>query len=232
MTSYTEITDRFNSRMNSPSQMLPEHTDLPTSIDYLHMAEELGRPSSSSITHMETKTDRQIKSTAWCFTSFDADALEGIYTVDGVIILCIAREYAPSTGREHYQGYIRFATQRRLSALMKIAPGVHWEVRRGTEQHAVEYIVDVEAYNRRHPDLPPKEQGDILVRRGKPAVQVSYNMKPLERAADMISRGAPLWQVHKEIGPYTFMMHAQKLRYYSDQIAEWRENGINFLNDI
>lgn len=48
-------------------------------------------------------------------------------------------EEAPTTKTPHYQGYVIFDTDKRLSGVKKIFDRAHWEVRRGTHAEARDY---------------------------------------------------------------------------------------------
>lgn len=43
-------------------------------------------------------------------------------------------------GTKHYQGYVVFSKQQRLSALSKLLPRAHWENRKGTHEQALAYV--------------------------------------------------------------------------------------------
>lgn len=43
-------------------------------------------------------------------------------------------------GTPHYQGYVEFTKNKRLSAVRKILPKAHWDIRRGTQQQAYDYV--------------------------------------------------------------------------------------------
>lgn len=44
------------------------------------------------------------------------------------------------SGTPHYQGYCVFPKSQRLSALVKLIPGAHWENRKGTHAEALKYV--------------------------------------------------------------------------------------------
>jgi len=78
------------------------------------------------------KTDRQTdaKSTRWAFTAYEAQwelfkVVPEITAEQGWQI-----EECPTTGKPHYQGYIRTKRQCRMAQLIKAYPGVHIEVAR------------------------------------------------------------------------------------------------------
>lgn len=49
------------------------------------------------------------------------------------------REIAPSTGTPHFQGYVEFDDNVRITHCRKILPGAHWEHRRGSRKQAIAY---------------------------------------------------------------------------------------------
>lgn len=214
-------TTRYNNRMKCPSTMAT--SPMPHTNNVVGMG-------SITIGDNETRQDKSKKSYSWCFTAFDLTELSLLQDAPGISVLVVALEICPKTGREHHQGYVRFSHQMRLSGLKRLMPTAHFEPRIGEEWRAVAYIVDVDKYNALHPNKPPKEQGEILINRGKPAVSVNGDLRPLERAADMIERGGPLWEVHKAIGSYAYLMNAARLKTYHDHVTEWRENKVDYFS--
>ncbi|AXF50876.1 replication-associated protein [Panicum ecklonii-associated virus] len=73
----------------------------------------------------------------WVFTSF-ADEVVFFSNVD--VQYCIfGNEQCPKTGRWHKQGYVVFKVKKRMTALKKIDPTAHWEIKRGSVQQAIDY---------------------------------------------------------------------------------------------
>ncbi|AXH73508.1 MAG: putative viral replication protein [Cressdnaviricota sp.] len=56
----------------------------------------------------------------------------------------IYQEEKGKKGTPHFQGYIRFNTNRRLGALKKIHKGIHWDIRKGSHDQAVAYCTKAE----------------------------------------------------------------------------------------
>jgi len=48
-------------------------------------------------------------------------------------------EIAPSTGTPHYQGYVEWATRKRLSEIKNLLPRAHWEAARGSRADNIKY---------------------------------------------------------------------------------------------
>lgn len=80
------------------------------------------------------------QSTNWCWTAFDPN-LNGIWLTSlPSTYWCYGVETCPDTKKEHWQGYIEFEKRMRLSSIKKLAPpGIHWEVRQGSQEQAIDY---------------------------------------------------------------------------------------------
>lgn len=72
----------------------------------------------------------------WCFTLYSD---ESPWTVDNCAYCIYGREVCPDTGRKHLQGFVSFEKKVRLSAIKKIDPVGHYEMKRGTVTQAIEY---------------------------------------------------------------------------------------------
>lgn len=87
----------------------------------------------------------------WCFTLFaenDTTPLTPLnYEEDWETAryLVYQEEIAPSSGRHHYQGYVEFTRDKRLTGVRKILPTAHWETRRGTREEARAYCMKTES---------------------------------------------------------------------------------------
>lgn len=73
----------------------------------------------------------------WCFTCFERpnpDKSKLSYMV-------YQKEECPTTGREHYQGYVEFTDKHSIRTIKKIFNNekIHLEVRRGTQEQAINY---------------------------------------------------------------------------------------------
>ena len=77
------------------------------------------------------------RSKYWCFTAYDGD--ECLNLTDKASYIIAGKEVCPTTGREHFQGYVEFAKMMRLGGLKKIAKTTHFEPRSGTQEQAIEY---------------------------------------------------------------------------------------------
>lgn len=115
------------------------------------------RPSKHCLdNHMASNGAR---SRTWCFTlnttnqgefelSSITEEVEEMWRVlrgEGATFLCIQLERAPSTGRLHYQGYLRFTNAVRLSTITRLIPRSHAERTRGSEQQNIKYVTKEES---------------------------------------------------------------------------------------
>lgn len=72
----------------------------------------------------------------WCFTCYDAECP---WNLDNCTYVVYGREICPTTGKPHLQGFVAFEKKTRLSAIKKVDPSGHYEVKRGTIAEAVKY---------------------------------------------------------------------------------------------
>lgn len=73
-------------------------------------------------------------------------------------------------GTPHLQGYIVFECNKRMSALKKLLPRAHWDLRRGTHEQAVEYCKkDGHFIERGEPPMSKRKQGEMEQERWKSA---------------------------------------------------------------
>lgn len=75
----------------------------------------------------------------WCFTlNNPTEAEASLFANSDYKYFIIGKEVGES-GTPHFQGYIIFKTNKRLSAVKKISERAHWEPRRGTHEEARDY---------------------------------------------------------------------------------------------
>lgn len=96
--------------------------------------------------------------TRWCFTSYDLSLLERLRNSsledDGVSYLAAQDELCPSTGRRHVQGFVVFASRKRLATCKRFLrdPAAHLEVARGSIESCIAYCTKDDT---RAPDASP-----------------------------------------------------------------------------
>lgn len=78
---------------------------------------------------LKGKTDRQTdKSTRWAFTAYEEQWSLFKDMKQDVAEWGYQTEVCPTTGKPHYQGFIRMSRQYRFKAMRELFPGVHLEV--------------------------------------------------------------------------------------------------------
>lgn len=75
----------------------------------------------------------------WVFTSFRSDWRW--LPENQCDYFIVGREVCPKTGRKHLQGYVCFKMRKYLTAVKKLEPQAHWEVKRGSVTSAIEYCM-------------------------------------------------------------------------------------------
>lgn len=74
----------------------------------------------------------------WCFTL--NNPICPISTNHQAIKTLVATLEVGDQGTMHYQGYIEVTSPRKLEFMMKLIPGAHFEIRRGTRPQAILYV--------------------------------------------------------------------------------------------
>lgn len=166
----------------------------------------------------------------WCFTFYDADDLR-ILREHPHTALCVAKEEGTEEKREHFQGYVKFETNKRFSWWKRVfhTPArcsAHFELANGPEWKCRRYIVDVAAYLRDQPGAHPKTQGEILHDYGCEAL-VDEISRPEVRVIKMLVDGAALSQIFRAC-PVFFFHNGRKITDLQQHIQVWRESGEDF----
>lgn len=80
---------------------------------------------------------KRTRARCWCFTSFDAAPPQ---FHEDTRYICYQQEMCPDTGRTHWQGYVEFNRKVEFNTAKSIlGERVHIEVRRGTQEQAIDY---------------------------------------------------------------------------------------------
>ena len=95
----------------------------------------------------------------WCFTwnNYPNDYKEKMAAYD-VAYLVAGKEQAPTTGKQHLQGYVQFKKNMRMKAVSLLFPGAHLEKAKGNSKQNIEYCTkeDSDAFTI---GTPPKSKG-------------------------------------------------------------------------
>lgn len=127
-----------------------------------------------------TPPKKDLQGRSWCVTLWSEEDAKRLNEDPSVKAIVIGKEVCPTTHKDHWQGYVRFGSNKRFSWWKREYPTAHVVLRRGTEQEAAEYC---------------RKEGSVLCDRG---CQVDVPQgDPTEVALEMIEQGAPLWQVYQ-----------------------------------
>lgn len=123
--------------------------------------------------------------------------------MDDVKAIVVGKETCPTTGKIHYQTYVRFDNNKRFSWLHNQFPNAHIELRRGTEAEAAHYC---------------RKEGQVLFDRGCAVERTSTSGgDTAENVMDMIEAGAPEWQIRQ--------MHRRFL-FFNGSRVDWYKNHV------
>lgn len=79
----------------------------------------------------------------FCFTAYNKEEIDYAINCNDIIkYLCYGIEICPTTGREHYQGYLELKKSMRITGVKKLFgpnSNTHFEYRRGTADEAINY---------------------------------------------------------------------------------------------
>lgn len=144
-------------------------------------------------------------SRAWCFTlnNYSAEEETAVQGLDCVYVV-YGREVGEQ-GTPHLQGYVHFKNAKTLSAVKKLMPRAHLEVRQGTIDQAIDYC---------------KKDGDVFERGTPPATQAQKGELGKAAMKEIIKRareGDEEWLEENHPAEYyrhlaTFRSHRKKVK--------------------
>lgn len=149
---------------------------------------------------------------SWCLTLWSEEAVGRLKACPGVVAMVAGHEICPDTGKEHWQTYVRFETNKRFGWWKVNFPGQHYELRRGSEAEAAEYC---------------RKDGKVLVDFGCAVSDAEPSGDIAEHVLDLLEAGAPLWQVYRQHRKF-FFMNYRKISDMEGCLHAWRENGVSF----
>lgn len=159
---------------------------------------------------MKSTTD--FKRRAWCFTMFTENEVQRIRQLNNYKAICIGREVCPTTGKEHFQGYIRFNDPIKFSWWKNQFPKAHVEQRKGTEEQASAYC---------------RKENNVIVDEGckiddPPTIKNPRTNQTdvVNHVLDMLEAGAPLWQIYQRHRVFYFH-NRRKIQDLRDDMTDW-----------
>lgn len=162
-------------------------------------------------------------SRAWCYTinnysESDLERLIQLTTLDKVLRhVCSIEKGENET--PHLQGYIRFDNSCKLSWWKNQFPRAHVENREGTETHAANYIINVEEYNKAHPEKKPKKQGEVQIDKGvncDERKKYASKHEEVEEVIAEIERGEKYGQIRNRHKAFCFWHRRNVIDYIHD----------------
>lgn len=80
----------------------------------------------------------------WVFTWYkhtdeESSILQYFQEISELRYVILQKEECPSTQRLHWQGYMEFKQPKYMTTLKKLLPGIHLEMRKGTQVEAIKY---------------------------------------------------------------------------------------------
>jgi len=92
----------------------------------------------------DPKKKKPEKARLYCFTSFYPDPIE--FRPEQMLYLAYGAEICPTTGRDHWQGFVYWKNPRTLNGVKKEYRGIHWEICRGSLDQNEVYCSKEEKY--------------------------------------------------------------------------------------
>lgn len=142
---------------------------------------------------------------------FGEDDVARIKALTECRALVIGEEICPTTGKLHFQGYVRFGSNKRFSWWKNQFPSVHVEVRKGTEVEASEYC---------------RKGRKLLVDYGC-QVDVPKTGSDEVHVLDLLEAGAPLYQIYRAHRVF-FFRNSKRITDLEALMVSWRQCGYVF----
>lgn len=167
----------------------------------------------------------------WCFVAYAEEDVQWIKESTPVALV-VAIEEGSENGHKHFQGYVKWSSNKRFKWLVDRSfkvdgkHSIHWYRAKGPEWKCRRYIVDVEAYMRDEPRAHKKTQGDVIVDFGC-EVMLDSDAPVDVRVVKALVDGAELYQVFRD-NPMHFYHNSSKIEKLHSYITTWREMGVQY----
>lgn len=161
---------------------------------------------SQDMSHPQKKQKTQnTQGRSWCYTLNNPTPEEKAHVMGYTdCVVHYAGNEVGESGTPHIQGYIRFQTNQRLSALKDFLFRAHWEKRYGTERQAAEYAI---------------KDGDVIIQHGRIHDGIKYASRNEETEAvmDAIQEGKSYTEIRNEHRAFCFWYRRQIFDFMQDE---------------
>lgn len=167
--------------------------------------------------------NRHLRSKFWMFTLFGATVPQ--WDPENMCYMVYQQEICPETQRAHFQGYVELKQRTRFGSVVGLfPPGVHLEMRRGTQADAIVYCTKAET----------RMEGTEPVHFGEPTPTRSGTRTDLDNLKDDIDSGHTLLDIYDKnfsscAKYYKFVDRYRSLRMSNDTIPEWRLMHVTWI---
>lgn len=138
----------------------------------------------------------------WCFTDHECNENYDILEAEFV---CWGEEIGHETQKRHHQGYAEFKSNKRLGALKKLMPKVHWELRRGTQEDAINYC---------------KKDG-VYHEIGERKISHQGKRSDIEEVKELVREGASMLDIVNACSSFQALRFAETALKYVEKPRNW-----------
>ncbi len=155
----------------------------------------------------------------WCFTlnnpQLAEEAFGNMIALEWQIRYVVFQHETGEEGTPHYQGYVEFNRRKRFTAVKRLLPTAHWEIKRGGRSEAREYCLKDDT---RTPEHEPVELGRWI-----PSREDDQQPSALSHIGEMIKEGTSLKRIASE-HPEAYMRYHKGIQALQNMISFPRED--------
>lgn len=153
------------------------------------------------------------RSRKWAFTYYEIDKKQ-IFDDWEAEYLIVGHEICPTTGREHFQGYVRWKHPRSFEQMIKKLPGAHLECAKGSDKQNADYC--------------SKEK--ILVEKGEMKEEKKGERKDLKEIKRRLTEGDYIADVAVEnCKNYQQLKYAEGLNKYIKRKVTYEKKNVKWF---
>lgn len=126
----------------------------------------------------------------------------------GYDYIYVGKETCPTTGKPHYQGYVRFANPRSIGGMQKLNRGA-WFACKGTELQNIKYC---------------SKEGDLVLQDGEPEKKEARQGRrnDIHDVREMVKAGAGMTEIVMSIDSYQAIKVAETMLKYIEPKRNWQ----------